>query len=304
MKQNLELLMEMLAALPDPVFILSESGRYVALIGGHDARYYHDGSHLVNFSLHDVLPKELADWFLEQIRQTIEENRLRTVEYALGAHDVKGLELTEGPEQDIWFEGRIQPLSNPVDGERAVVWVARNITERHNMQLQLKNLAELDELTGAYNRRKLMEALDEKFAEFKRYHHPTSLMIFDLDHFKQVNDRFGHIAGDKVLTAMVKLCKKQLRQQDLLCRYGGEEFAVLLPNTDLEEATQLAERLRKTIGQYDYHKELGQAYSITVSAGVSALCIKDKIESLIKRADDGLYQAKASGRNCVISRSS
>lgn len=76
MKQNLELLMEMLAALPDPVFVLSESGKYVALIGDHDARYYHDGSHLVNFSLHDVLPKEWADWFLQEIQQTISEGRL------------------------------------------------------------------------------------------------------------------------------------------------------------------------------------------------------------------------------------
>lgn len=304
MKQNLELLMEMLAALPDPVFVLSESGKYVALIGGHDARYYHDGSHLVNFSLHDVLPKERADWFLQEIQQTISEGRLRTVEYALGARDVKGLELAEGPDEEIWFEGRIQPLRKPVKGERAVVWVARNITERYKMQMQLKILSEQDELTGAFNRRKLMEALEERFAEYQRYHHPLSLIIFDLDRFKGVNDKFGHIAGDKVLLTITNLCQKQLRQQDLLCRHGGEEFAVLLPNTNLVDAVQLAERLRKTVAGYDFKQELGESYSISISAGASTLHSEDKIESLMKRADDGLYQAKNSGRNCVISRPS
>lgn len=302
MKQNLELLMEMLAALPDPVFVLSESGKYLALIGGHDARYYHDGSHLVNFSLHDVMPKARADWFLQQIQQTLEEGRLRTVEYSLGAHEIKGMELAEGPEQDIWFEGRVQPLRKPFRGERAVVWVAHNITEHYNMQRQLKTLSEQDELTGAYNRRKLMEALQERVAEFHRYSHPLSLIIFDLDHFKRVNDKFGHVSGDKVLFSITTLCNKQLRQQDLLCRYGGEEFAVLLPNTNLEDAVQLAQRLRTTVGSYDFEQELGESYSITISAGVSTLTPGDDIESLIKRADSGLYQAKNSGRNCVIEK--
>ncbi|GAB3012132.1 sensor domain-containing diguanylate cyclase [Bowmanella dokdonensis] len=300
-KQDLNLLMEMLAALPDPVFVLTESGRYVALIGGHDARYYHDGSHLVDFTLHDVMPKEKADWFLHEIRRAIETEGLHTVEYALGSKDLKGSEDISGPAEELWFEGRIQPISSLVKGERAVVWVARNITERHQMQAELRRLSEQDELTGIYNRRKLMEELEEKFAEFKRYHHATSLMIFDLDHFKSINDRFGHIAGDKVLRIVTRLCAAQLREQDLFCRYGGEEFAVLLPNTSLKDAGRLAERLRRCIGEHDLQGLLGENACVTLSAGVSTIRVSDSdIEQLISRSDNALYKAKEKGRNRVV----
>lgn len=301
MDKNDKLLMEMLAALPDPVFLLSESGRYLMLLGGHDVRYYHDGSHLVNFSLHDVLPADKANWFLEQIRQTLQENALRTVEYALSSQDLKGSEEADGPEEEIWFEGRIQPVSSRVNGERAVVWVARNITERYKMQKELLRLSEIDELTGVYNRRKLMEQLAFRFVEFKRYQHAASLVILDLDHFKQINDKYGHVPGDKVLKTVTEVFASQLREHDLLCRYGGEEFAILLPNTNQNMAARLVERLRQAISQYDFRPILGDMRQVTLSAGVSAFRLTDDdIEQVIHRADDALYQAKAKGRNCVV----
>ncbi|MDF2178536.1 diguanylate cyclase [Aliiglaciecola sp. CAU 1673] len=301
MDKNDNLLMEMLAALPDPVFLLSESGKYVMLVGGHDARYYHDGSHLVDFTLQDVLPKAKADWFLEQIRLTLEENALRTVEYALSSKDLKGSENVLGPDEELWFEGRIQPVSTLVDGERAVVWVARNITERYKMQKELMRLSELDELTGVYNRRKLMEQLAFRFVEYQRYQHPASLVILDLDRFKHINDKYGHVSGDKTLKTVTNVCAAQLREQDLLCRYGGEEFAILLPNTDQAMAAKLAERLRSCISEHDFSSILGEKKSVTLSAGVSAFkSMDDDIEQLIQRADDALYQAKANGRNRVV----
>lgn len=147
---HLDILLDMLSALPDPVFVLTESGRYAALIGGQDRQHYHDGAHLVDFSLYDVLPKAKADWFLEQINITLALNQLRIVEYGLAGTDVDGLDTQQGPEGEIWFEGRIQPLATPVNNERAVVWVACNITRRHQLEAQLQLLSETDELTGAY----------------------------------------------------------------------------------------------------------------------------------------------------------
>lgn len=133
--------LEAVKALPDPVFILTESGRYAAIIGGADRGLYHQGSCLVDFSLYDVLAPAKADWFLAQIRQTLVENRLRVVEYTLAGEDVSEINPIDGPPGDIHYEGRIQPMASCVDGERAVVWVARNDSHRYQLETQLRRLS-------------------------------------------------------------------------------------------------------------------------------------------------------------------
>ncbi|WP_052480797.1 GGDEF domain-containing protein [Gilvimarinus agarilyticus] len=294
-----DLLLDMIAALPDPAFVLTESGRYAAILGGHDRQYYHDGSHLVDFALQDVLTREKADWFLQEIRLTLEQNCLRIVEYSLAGRDVDGLPIDTGPTGDIWFEGRIQPLPNQINGERAVVWVASNITERHNLQGQLQILSETDELTGRYNRRKLLAELAQHFSEFQRYQTPLALMIFDIDYFKRINDQHGHLFGDHVLHELAQQCQTQLRSADILGRFGGEEFAVVLPSTQLNSALQLAERLRHHCQQLTFTGPAGTA-QITISIGVgTASGIDTTFTDLLRRADDALYSAKHAGRNCV-----
>lgn len=148
----------LLAALPDPVFVLTHSGLYAAIFGGTDTRYYHDGQWLVGQRLTDVLEADKADWFLQEIRHTLALGRLHVVEYSLSGHDIKGLS-SEGPQEAIWFEGRVQPLDFLVLGEPAVLWVASNITARHDLEHRLRVLSETDELTGLPNRRHLMERL-------------------------------------------------------------------------------------------------------------------------------------------------
>ena len=193
-----EQLRAVLSALPDPLFVLTENGRYVAMLGGGDERYYHDGSGLVGKNLREVLPPDKAEWVLKQIAQVLKEGNISTVEYGLSGAEVEGLDEAQGPSGVLWFEGRMKPLPFLVEGERAVVWVARNITRSHDLEEKLRRLSEIDELTGALNRRKMIEELDARFAEFRRYGLPTALLIFDVDHFKKVNDRFGHIAGDQI----------------------------------------------------------------------------------------------------------
>ncbi len=291
----------MLSALPDPVFILTESGRYAALIGGQDRQHYHNGAHLVDFSLYDILPKAKADWFLAEIAATLAINQLRIVEYGLAGTDVNGVDSQQGPAGEIWFEGRIQPLPMAVNNERAVVWVACNITRRHQLEAQLQHLSETDELTGAYNRRKLLEALTLSLTRFREQQAPVAVVLMDVDHFKAINDKYGHIAGDKVLHGIAQQAMAHLREGDLFARFGGEEFALLLPNTSSAKAQVIAERLRLAIASGDFLAGAQPPLRVTLSMGLSSIQPQDHaIESILYRADDALYKAKHSGRNCLV----
>ncbi len=289
-----------LNALPDPVFVLTESGLYAGLFGHADPNYYHDGHDLVGCSIQDVLPAEVASWIMAHIQQALRRNGLIKVEYPLSALQVKGLEDQAGPDGKIWFEGHVQPFPQSVAGERAVIWVARNITQRKQLENELLEASQTDPLTHAANRRRLMEVLQSHFAAFRRYHHPMALIMFDLDHFKQLNDSFGHIVGDRVLRSLCEVCREELRENDLLARFGGEEFMIVLPSTTADRAAQTAERLRTRVAT-EVPLRLGENIKVRVSLGVSELLDEDtSLESIIQRVDEAVYRAKDAGRNRVV----
>ncbi|QEW05148.1 GGDEF domain-containing protein [Nitrincola iocasae] len=300
MSLNPEQMLAVLNALPDPVFVLTETGRYAGVYGHADPNYYHSGHDLVGAYLADVLSADVAEWVMQHMQLAWDKGGLVKVEYPLSAAQVKGLESQAGPDGVIWFEGHIQPFPRRVEGERAVIWVARSITRRKLLEKELLEASQTDPLTRVANRRPLFDLLQSRFSEFQRYHHPTSLILFDLDHFKQVNDRFGHLMGDQVLTTLCDICQQTLRDNDLLARFGGEEFIVVLPNTVMEQALHLAERMREVV-----FRELSACFpqyerAITISLGVSEFLISDpQFESLLQRADTALYQAKHAGRNRV-----
>ncbi len=161
----------------------------------------------------------------------------------------------------------------------------------------LEQLARSDSLTALANRRCFFEEAGAEVLRARRYRHPLSLQMLDIDHFKSINDRFGHAAGDNVIRAIAEILRDNLRQTDLAARIGGEEFAVLLPETDIAAAEHHAERLRQTIASHDFGGGLPE---ITVSIGVSCVGIDETtIEPVLLRADNALYRAKQSGRNCV-----
>lgn len=288
---------ELVAALPDPVFIITESGRYAGVFGGADPDYYHPGSHLVGLSMFDVLPTHAAEDFLEQISLCLREQRLITFEYDLSAPDVAGLDSTTGPTGAIHFEGRISPFSGFIEGERAVIWVARNITQRHLLEAQLRHTSETDPLTGVYNRRRFMTEIAERFGEFSRYQQVASLIMLDLDHFKRINDVLGHQVGDQMLCQVCRVCQQALREVDIFARFGGEEFIILLPHTSLRAAQATAERMRLAIENLNHsHPDLPP---LTVSLGVGCFVNNDSVDALISRVDAALYRAKQQGRNRV-----
>jgi diguanylate cyclase (GGDEF)-like protein len=167
----------------------------------------------------------------------------------------------------------------------------------------LKELAVIDPLTGAYNRRFLNENLQHRIEEAKRYDQPFSLIMYDFDHFKKINDTYGHQAGDYVLKEVAQKVTEQvkstIRGTDILARYGGEEFIVILPQTNLEQASVLAERIRKEIEETDFNFN-NCSFPVTVSLGVTEYTHEKDIEQLIGTVDRALYRAKENGRNRII----
>ena len=169
--------------------------------------------------------------------------------------------------------------------------------ERSRLFEEVKKLAETDQLTGALNRRGLDRWGEYEFERAKRFDRELSVIFFDLDHFKQVNDSFGHDTGDQILKEMAERCQRVIRNVDLLVRYGGEEFLVILPETSQHEAYQIAERIRNTLRTPPYQPG-EHTIEMTVSLGVKTLS-EDilSLEKLVHQADQAMYQAKQSGRN-------
>lgn len=162
---------------------------------------------------------------------------------------------------------------------------------------QLKALSETDPLTGAYNRRRFLEVADHQLALARRHCFPTSVLIIDFDHFKSVNDDFGHLAGDRVLVEASALIRRTLRESDTLARFGGEEFICLLPHTAREGALMVAQRIREAIRSETFAHD-GQRLRVTVSiGGVTCETSETGLERLTSKADTLLYQAKQGGRD-------
>lgn len=288
-----------LNALPDPAFILSRSGKYVAVFGGRDSRYYHDGTGLIGHYIADLVKLEKANWFLEQIDKALTSRKLLVEEYELSSRDVKGLP-DEGPKDAIWFEGRIQALDFLVDGEEVVLWVASNTSERHELEIRLRELSDTDQLTGLFNRRKMEHDLTLHYEACVRYAVPTSLLMFDLDNFKSVNDTKGHHVGDEMILAVGDICRSLLRKTDTACRFGGDEFVIALPNTSPENALQFAKRLHKQIKVELSRFSAGES-GVTASMGVATMAAEDgSYEDALKRADGALYEAKGRGKDRVV----
>jgi diguanylate cyclase (GGDEF)-like protein len=170
---------------------------------------------------------------------------------------------------------------------------------REQVQQEIERLAVVDTLTDCPNRRGFFIALAPWLSLARRPGLPTSLVLFDLDHFKRINDSYGHPAGDTVLRAVVEVCKKQLRDSDQLGRMAGVEFAILLPRTALPEAALVAERMRAAVEATPAKGERAMI-GMTASFGVTTIRADDTTVSLFKRADEALRAAKAAGRNRVV----
>lgn len=164
---------------------------------------------------------------------------------------------------------------------------------------KLERLATFDSLTGLYNRRAVLGRLDELINLANRYKEDFSLSMLDIDNFKKVNDHYGHLTGDEVLEEIAVLIRRNIRETDIVGRYGGEEFIIILPKTNLSSSWVVAERLRSIIEKTKMKDSAGNAFTITVSQGLVGWERDEDAASLISRADEALYKAKEKGRNRV-----
>ena len=212
----------------------------------------------------------------------------------------------------IWFEVSVKPVfkgdvfigyigtSRDISEKKAhEAEVKRYIEELEQTNRRLDKLATFDMLTGVYNRRRFDMDIVTAAEKKEKYDSPFSIIMFDIDFFKQINDRFGHKMGDVILQEMASTVKRALRESDRLFRWGGDEFVILLPETTLKNAYKAAEKVRKTIEAYDFEIENTR---ITISVGVGEYTRESGIDQFLSGVDNALLKAKAGGKNRVESR--
>ncbi|MES2297482.1 MAG: diguanylate cyclase [Pseudomonadota bacterium] len=207
-----------------------------------------------------------------------------------------------------WYDVSCAPVTDEGGQLTHIVAIHADITERRAMEEELRRLAVTDALTGVANRRHLMAVGEKEVERRRRSHKPLSVLMLDIDHFKHVNDTWGHPAGDAVIRALARRCSELVRGTDTIGRIGGEEFALVLPMTDLARALELAERIRAAIAAELIDWE-GQTIAFTVSIGAAGIGVggvggavdaQADFANLIGRADAALYAAKEAGRNRVM----
>lgn len=252
--------------------------------------------------LYGVSPAELqSNWNALSIHPDDKNRYMKTVDEAFKKRaewSFEGRFLTPGGEEK-WWRG----ISKPMPGNDDITvhnGVIIDISLQKKMEEELRSLATLDGLTGAFNRRHFLYIAATEVPRSQRYDHPLTVLMIDLDLFKRVNDTFGHGGGDAVLRRFVEIVRESLRGPDVLGRIGGEEFALMLPETNIAGAIALAERIRSDLQNaviaWDKH-----AIKATASIGIAMLHKTDKdIHDILARADRALYNAKAAGRNCVM----
>jgi len=202
-------------------------------------------------------------------------------------------------------------IGDYVSSTRKRLKTRRQILEKQNLELiiahrelksalkQMSEKAVRDELTGLYNRHQFSETLYAQISVAQGMGTPLGLLMIDVDNFKQVNDTYGHLAGDEILKAFSEIPEKCLRKADFIARYGGEEFVVLLPNTDHIKLKEVAERIRTYIGALVFDN-IDKGFGVTISIGATHYHSYEKAEQMLDRADKALYQAKKGGRNLLI----
>ena len=199
-----------------------------------------------------------------------------------------------------WLDIKIVPLFGPDGRITHFAGIERDMTERIALEARLRDLASSDALTGVPNRRHLYELAEQEIKRCQRYNRALSALVLDIDHFKRINDSFGHAAGDQAIRAVAEVCASSLRAADILGRVGGEEFAVFMPETPGVMALRVAERIRARIAGLTVAYEKLR-FGVTASIGVSEFWPgRDSLETVLVRADQALYRAKFDGRDRVV----
>jgi len=203
---------------------------------------------------------------------------------------------------ELWLDINMVPLFDENGTLTYYAAIERDLTEHKKLQSHLESMATIDSLTGLANRQAFMQRAKNEFNRARRYARPLTVVMIDIDHFKAINDRYGHAAGDEVLRQAADICQSSLRGSDLMGRIGGEEFVLLLPDTPHTNAYHVAERMRVHLYETPIELENGTTLNITASFGVASMNEDDSdFNAVLERADEAMYHAKHDGRNQVKS---
>lgn len=283
---NEQLLRAVLEILPVPVFIARRRDGRVQFVNRKTCL-------LLAQSAGPLLKSSAADYFSDDDEQEKIYQLIDTIE------DVREVEAQMQTSQGRNFTAEIAAIKMEYAGESATLFSMHDISERKKLEAELFQQANTDSLTGLSNRRYFIVQAEQEMRRAQRFGRKLSVIMMDLDHFKKVNDTFGHAIGDVVLETLAKAGLESLRTSDIMGRLGGEEFAILLPETDLKAAEEVAERLLIHIQETSI-KAGKNILQCTTSLGVAHLLSKDKsIDDLLVRADKALYKAKGGGRNQI-----
>ena len=285
--------------IPDPFFIISEDGTYLEVLGGTERTLYDDGKPMKGKNIYQFMEKDFSDYFVGKIQETLAGNILKCFEYQLETDKVD-LPQLNGPGGMQWFEARMFPMPNPYLGYRAVTVMVINITERKVLQQRLRELSYLDPLTSLANRRYFMERIAEELEDHYAKGTTVHVLLCDIDHFKLINDLYGHLAGDAILKGFASVVNQILKHTHTIARFGGDEFIISLVGMTTEQVVDKSNELRLAVQESLFLYEEVRI-PVCISIGVAAACSRaNDINGLVGWADKALYEAKKQGRNRVV----
>jgi diguanylate cyclase (GGDEF)-like protein/PAS domain S-box-containing protein len=255
----------------------------------------------LNYVESEMVGKDILRFLYPDDRDMLTENLRKLSEHQLIDSSLE-LRMAHKNEEGIYMEVLLTQIQ--YEDDPAILVTLRNITERKKAEAELKRLVITDDLTGLFNQRYFYTQITKESERAKRHNRPLSLILIDIDLFKDFNDTYGHWEGDFVLKKIGEIILKNVRDIDMPFRYGGEEFTVILPDTNHEDAIIVAERIRKAIAQNVFYPFTLDGWpdvvSKTVSIGITEFREQDDMKSFVKRADNALYQAKNRGRNMLV----
>jgi len=280
-------LISILGSIDDLIFVLDEDGYYIEYYQPADKpELYAPPEQFLGKHVMDTgMPETTARAHLSAINKFKRTGKPLEYDYQI---PIGG--------QTRWFSAKISGLKDLQGQQSGFIVVTRDITERKKWEKQLEELSITDPLTRAYNRLRFMTALEAEIRRSKRYVSSFSLVMLDIDHFKSINDDYGHDIGDQILISITELIQGQIRDTDLLSRWGGEEFMLLMTHTDGATAVEAADRIRRSLEAFPF-QHVGKA---TASFGVTEYRPAEGSDTVLKRVDEALYRAKHQGRNRVV----
>ncbi len=285
-KLNLQM-SNMIDSSPFPIIITKITGDKILLIN-------HKAAQTFGVAKKEIIYHKLSDFFVD------EENRRNFFTLLENNHEVQDFDLMVCDlinATPFWLSASAKTIE--FNGEMAIYFAFQDITQRKERENSLKNQADRDPLTQAWNRRYFEKLVPDCINECIRNAQNFSLLLIDADKFKNINDTYGHKYGDKILIKLADICRRSLREDDIVARFGGEEFVIFLNNTDENSAAKVAERLRQNIAAEQVNDENGQPIRCTVSIGVVSSEQTASLDIMLRRVDDAMYLAKKRGRNQV-----